>query len=199
MVNQTMQLVKKSGMWCDTTKKILEFYRCDNISRACLGICDYVTHKNDGQVEKIQRRLILMNLSEAYELSKTECPDIEIGFSKFASLRPKECVLAGSTQGIHTTCVCVYHQNVNLIFDSLKSKFDLEAHNIETNRDMMEIILCKPITEKCWLNECENCPGLDGNELQNGLKSALFNIIDDEMYEKISFKQWINAGRKYNI
>ena len=31
---------------------------------------------------------------EAYRQFKTHYPDIKVGFSKFAELRPKECVLA---------------------------------------------------------------------------------------------------------
>ena len=37
-----------------------------------------------------------------------------MGFSKFAELSPKECVLAGAT-GTHSVCVCMIHQNVKLM------------------------------------------------------------------------------------
>ncbi|KAL5484241.1 hypothetical protein EMCRGX_G020703 [Ephydatia muelleri] len=48
--------------------------------------------------EHRQKRLVLCNLTEAYR----QCiPDIKVGFSKFAELRPKECVLAGAT-GTHS-------------------------------------------------------------------------------------------------
>ena len=36
----------------------------------------------------------------------SEHPDVKVGFSKFAELRPKECVLAGAT-GTHSVCVCM--------------------------------------------------------------------------------------------
>ena len=39
---------------------------------------------------------------------------MKIGFSKFAELRPKECVIAGSS-GTHSVCVCTTHQNVKLM------------------------------------------------------------------------------------
>ena len=57
---------------------------------------------------------MLCNLKEAYKQFKTLHPDIKVGFSKFAELRPKECVLAGAT-GTHSVCVCAIHQNVKLM------------------------------------------------------------------------------------
>lgn len=209
IIKQTKKLVKKSGVLCDTTKRIAshtidqntfervqEFYRNDNVSRSCPGIREYVRCNTDGNYEKVQRRLILMNLNEAFQIFKEENPGHKIGFSKFASIRPKECVLAGSTHGIHTTCVCVYHQNVKLIFDSLKNQFNLSGEKIETYRDMLDILLCDEITEKCRLNECKLCPGIDGRDGEGGLRSILFRIIDDMLFENVSFKQWISVGSK---
>lgn len=79
------------------------------------GMKDFVSVRNDeGVREHVQKRLILSNLKELYELFKLENPDCKVGFSMFASLRPKNCVLAGSG-GTHTVCVCSIHQNVKLM------------------------------------------------------------------------------------
>eukprot|EP00731_Ephydatia_muelleri_P027659 Em0019g532a len=59
--------------------------------------------KADGEKEHRQKRLVLCNLKEAYHQFKTEHPDVKVGFSKFAGLRPKECVLAGSHW--HSNCL----------------------------------------------------------------------------------------------
>lgn len=123
MVTQTKELVRKNGILCDTMKKIgsklldestlqkvRDFYYSDGISRACPGMRDYVNKYSEcGVVEKVQKRLILMNLREAFELFKSENINDKIGFSKFASLRPPEYILAGSAHGVHTTCVCTAH------------------------------------------------------------------------------------------
>lgn len=103
----------------------------------------------DGEIEKVQSRLVLMNLEEAFLEFKEKKSEDKIGISKYASLRPKECVLAGSTHGMHTTCVCIYHQNVKLIFDSLKSQYDLRSENVEGYRDLMAKMMCHEPTEKC--------------------------------------------------
>lgn len=207
MVYKTKRLVKENGILCDNTKKIgsksidqntvdkvIKFYR-EDISRDCPGMREFARIGEDGKRQKVQRKLIMMDLKEAYVMFKAENPDHAIGFSKFASLRPGECVLAGSTHGIHRVCVCLYHQNVKLTFDSLKSHFDLgtfDERNITTYREMMGILLCDPPTPKCRLNECVKCPGINGQGREDsGLSGYLFGIIDEAIYDTIYLKQWV--------
>ena len=64
-----------------------------------------------GKREPLQKHLLLCNLREAYELFKERNPTLVIGFSKFAELRPKQCVMVGQS-GTHSVCVCVKHQNI---------------------------------------------------------------------------------------
>ena len=52
---------------------------------------------------------MLLNLSFKMVIN----PDVKIGFSKFCTLCPKWCVIAGSS-GIHSACVCTTHQNTIL-------------------------------------------------------------------------------------
>lgn len=166
VVSYAMQQKKIGSDTIDenTIKKVSEFYYNETISRACPGIREYVIkHNANGENEKVQRRLILMNIREAYLLfkEKFKCDlSVKIGFSKFATLRPKECILAGSAHGIHTTCVCVYHQNVKFIFESSKSSYPTIFHDFETYRDLLSMLQCANSQNKCKLNECEKCPGV---------------------------------------
>ena len=89
----------------EVTESVKIFYRNDNISRQLPGKKDYVSVKENGEKKRVQKRLVLCNLRESYSKFKTDYPDAKIGFSKFASLRPKECVLAGAC-GTHSVCVC---------------------------------------------------------------------------------------------
>jgi len=57
------------------------------------GMKDYVSVIVDGKRQHIQKRLILCNLKEAYEQFKDKHPTHRVGFSQFAELRPRECVL----------------------------------------------------------------------------------------------------------
>jgi hypothetical protein len=161
---------------------VKRFYLSDDISYACPGQRDYILIRSDDGKEKRQRRLLLINLKEAYKFFKAQYPDLKIGFSKFALLRPRECILG--QQGLHSTCVCMYHQNFKLMFEPLK-KMNMFAHNVTDHKDLIRTVLCADTTENCCLNECENCPGRD--ELQNTLESKL----DDRLIENLSMKQWI--------
>ena len=80
-----------------------------NLVRSCLvkkilypleRIINVVTH--------VQKRLMLGNLKELYQEFKEKHPTDKIGFSKFADLRPKHCILAGAS-ATHSYCLCLYH------------------------------------------------------------------------------------------
>jgi hypothetical protein len=81
---------------------------------------DFVTVKaSETKTHEQRRRLDLSNLKEVYAHSKSTHPEIEVGFSKFATLRHKNCILAGAG-GIHSVCINTTHQNVKLILKGLK-------------------------------------------------------------------------------
>ena len=56
-------------------------------------------------------------LKELYQSFKGRLPGIKVGFSTFATLTPKWCVLAGSA-GTHVVCVCAINQNVIIMLKS---------------------------------------------------------------------------------
>lgn len=79
------------------------------------GKKDFISLRNDdGTKVQTQKRLVLCNLKELYKIFNSRYSDIKIGFSSFASLRPKYCILAGGS-GTHTVCVCSIHQNIKLM------------------------------------------------------------------------------------
>ncbi|XP_065075407.1 uncharacterized protein LOC135699120 [Ochlerotatus camptorhynchus] len=171
----------------ETLSLVREFYISDEISRACPGKRDYVITKSvDGKVY-IQRRLVLCNLQEVYAIFKDKYPATKIGFSMFASKRPKHCILAG-TSSTHTVCMCVYHQNVKLIFKTLQDRKSLPV-DVKSYHDLFFKILCTNPTEQCWLKMCENCPGI-----QN-LASEMVTILTDGNVESLKFKQWRQTDR----
>ena len=44
--------------------------------------------------------------------------DLQVGFSKFSSFRPKYCTVAGA--GMHLVCVFTGHQKVKVILSAVK-------------------------------------------------------------------------------
>jgi hypothetical protein len=75
--------------------------------------------KKNGKWIHVQKRLILANLKEIFKKFKNDIPDVKIGFSKFCQLRPRFIILAGAA-GIHSVCVRVQHQNINLMADAIQ-------------------------------------------------------------------------------
>ena len=64
----------------------------------------------------------LCNLQKLCTALKEKHPNINIGFSKFCTLRPKWCLLDGSKM-THSVCVCGVHKNVALLVDAMDWKF----------------------------------------------------------------------------
>lgn len=196
------QVVRENGILCGTKKRVAtntihsdtkilveEFYRSDDISRVCAGKRDYVSVNEYGVKVAKQRRLILMNLSEAYSLFKTKNIGRKIGFSTFATLRPKECVLVFDKMGTHAVCVCTYHQNVKLIYEPNKDIF----RGTETYRDLMKKMICALPSNKCHLNLCSECPG------ETAMEEYLSDIFEKNELENISYKQWMNLDGTHNF
>ena len=137
---------------------MLSVYHNDEISRTMPGrkYCVSVATE-DGMREHRQKRLLLCNLKEAYQHFKELHPTVKVGFSTFASLRPKECVLAGSTQFIH-------HQNTKLMFNG--SKQSVLSHNTITHyRHCLATIMCNPPSIDCFMSHCKHCPGTQALKL----------------------------------
>lgn len=203
MARKTKVLVKEKGiMSCPEPKvgkmleqpvvdKVINFYNSDEISRIMPGKKDFVSVKIDVKSSThVQKRLVLCNLKEAYERFKEKHPIDKIGFSKFAELRPKNCVLAGGS-GTHSVCVCTTHQNTKLMIVGGKLKdipIDGET-NLGDYKICLSLIMCSEATSKCQLNVCENCPGIEN------IKQKLINHFEEDMIENITYKQWISVDR----
>jgi len=66
-----------------------------------------VWNRLEGNKVHFWKQLILCNLTETYLIFKKQKPEMLLGFSKFAELWPKNCVLT-ETCGACKVCVCVY-------------------------------------------------------------------------------------------
>lgn len=92
------------------------------------------------------------SLKEALALFKAKHPEISIGKSKFAQLRP-ENILPNSKLP-HTVCMCKYHENfINSVNCLSKVVTNLPPYS----HDFPNTLICKAPTENCWLKKCEEC------------------------------------------
>ena len=200
---KAIQLVKEHGILTSPMPKkgrllsaevknlVVNFYSDDENSRMLPGKKDYVSvKKEDGSREHQQKRLILCNLSELYSNFRQQNQGVKIGFSTFSQLRPRNCVLAGSS-GTHTVCVCVHHENVHLMLDgSGIGKLTLESnHPIATYHDAIKTIICEKPGPKCFLNECSLCSGTDS------LQSHLLSVFENHCIDRVEYQIWHQTDR----
>ena len=114
------------------------------------GKKDFVSIREGDHRVHVQKRLILGNLKEGYQQFKEKYPMEKVGFSKFAELRPRNCVLAG-TSGTHTVCVCIIHQNVKLMMVGGKIP-EISANDdvpLQDYNHCLAKIICNPPHSDC--------------------------------------------------
>lgn len=160
---------------------------------------DFVSVKlHDGQRVHLQKQLLLCNINELYQHFKLEYPDTKVGLSKFFSLRPKQCILAGDS-GTHIVCVCIYHQNVKLMLigGDIASLTSESAIPLLSYKDCLQKMMCPDPTPTCHLmtrksslnEQCHSCPGLVG------IQEHLRNIFDANQVTSVQFNTWVGNDR----
>lgn len=176
-----------------TVELVKEFYENDEVSRQMPGLKDFVSVKIDGKRTHVQKFLLLCTLRELYVLFKERYLERKIGFTKFCELRPKQCVLAGSS-GTHSVCVCMIHQNAKLMMDQCKiPQLTSGEPSIKTYKDLTSSIVCKDSTPRCHFVKCEKCPGSEK------LKIHFQNCFEEECIENVTFKHWMQIDNKTTL
>jgi len=165
----------RKGIDEDVISLVCDFYQDDEFSRLMPGSKDIVSV---GYKVHQQKRLLLCNLKELFVEFRNLHPNVTISFSKFCSLRPKWCVLLGSS-GSHAVCVCALHQNAKLL--AIACQLDY--------KQMMQIIVCDTTNKNCMVHRCSNCPG------KVALISKLQELECLEETSEIKFKQWQSTDR----
>ncbi|CAF0921078.1 unnamed protein product, partial [Didymodactylos carnosus] len=163
-------------------KQIESFYKQDSISWQAPGKRDCVTVKENGVKVKRQKRHLLYNIREVYELFMLEYPNVVISRSSFAKLRPK-FVLYKKTFA-HRVCICVIHENISLLLESLSKQINGFTSNL---REFTSKMVCDELNELCMMTECASCK-------KNFQQQIMANIIDET--KQIKWYQWTNkSGR----
>ena len=199
MVRKAKQLVKDKGVLSSpdpqpghclaktTIDHVVAFYESDSSSRMMPGKKDFVSVKGEHGRAHVQKRLILSNLKELYQDFKQKYPKERIGFSKFAELRLKHCILAGAS-GTHSVCVCTINQNVKLMINGMKLH-ESTTRGLTNYHTCLAKMMCNPPLPICYLGECDYCPGIEK------LKETLVTLLDENLIDSITYKQWTAVDR----
>jgi hypothetical protein len=154
----------------------------DEVSRVMPGKKDYRIKVSGVKIHE-QKQLLLCNLKELYSHFKNSHPGVKVGFSKFASLHPRNCIMAGAS-GAHSVCVCTIHLNLKLMLEACKiSELTRSSeHQLSTYQQCLSTMICNPPQTSCFFCDCSECPG--PTNLENTL-----DVFTDNAIENISFKQ----------
>jgi len=112
------------------------------------GLRDEITVWIKGSKQKLRKYFLMMYLKEAYNIFKNTHPSVQVSFSTFADLRPKNVLLLKCQPP--DQCKCRTHEN---FFNKLKS---LNKHYSD------EFCLCKneEWDSDCWKGTCKICDGV---------------------------------------
>ncbi|KAK3924233.1 Tissue factor [Frankliniella fusca] len=168
----------------ETKQLVSSFYLRDDISRPLPGQRDYVSVRENWKRVHKRKRLVLSTLLRLHLKYVEEHPQNYLSSGLFCEMRPKECVLAGSS-GTHVVCVCVYPKNPRLMFEGAHLKESV----LRGVSECKSLLLCQEPTVSCYLLECDKCP----DELALGEKLELY--FDEEMIDTVSYNQWITTDR----
>lgn len=110
----------------------------------------------DGVRQRVQKRLLLFNLDDAYRQFKDEHDGVKVGLTKFKELRPKNVILAGAS-GTRNVCVCTLHHNTKLMFEGSKIETLDSLQQMYwsvTYKHLLASVLCNPALPECHLGSC---------------------------------------------
>ncbi|KAF8793879.1 hypothetical protein HNY73_001911 [Argiope bruennichi] len=143
------------------------------------GMHDEMIIWENGIKKRVRKHFLTMYMKEAHALFKEENPSINIGYSKFCSLRPKNVLLLKDTPS--DQCKCKSHENFILLLKGL---------NIDYNNDFWKEVLCNSDLEsKCWETKCDKCNA--GKLLLDFIgKKGLNNASN------VQWHQWVKSENK---
>lgn len=134
-------------------KLICDFYNRDDISCQMPGIKDVKTVKsNTGTKMRIQKRIMIMSIREAFELFKKAHSEISIGKTVFYNERPAHILPVNETP--HNVCVCTTHSNyINLLLAISTHATDFP----KTHQELLKQVSCSVNNEECMSSSCDAC------------------------------------------
>lgn len=175
--------VSKTHLSDSDRQKVKDFFLSESVSYQLPGKKDFVNVvSTNNEKIKLQKKILILTVSEAHALFVADNTDIKIGKSTFAKLRPAN-VLPISAQD-HTVCCCIYHENYELLVHGIKKVIG-EFPDYKT---ILETTVCSLTTEQCHLGLCEICCDV------NDIIEALFGDINDDIF--VTYYQWDDNSKK---
>lgn len=167
----SLQYDRKKIRFNNIKKLVEEFYLTDKSSRVCPGKRDTITKKGI----KKQRRYLNNTMKNLCSEFRKENPSTQISYAAFCRLRPFWVVAAKLSN--RDTCLCVLHDNVDLLISSLHRNHILRERNAY---QIMSNLCCSKKTEECLERRCQNC----------NHKKIMYHVKEEQWNENIFYKKW---------
>lgn len=183
LVDKTLQqMPSKTKSFSKSCQTITAFYEFPQISRQLPGKKDYATIRNvkEGK-QRVQKRLMLMTVDEAYHEFIKMYPDLKVSSSKFHYLRPKHIDIVAKTP--HNMCCCSYCENMQFVFDSISKYLSTDISSLSI---LLEKLVCSSDDYNCVAGNCGNCKNFSKNFFQL-LQPGCEN-------DQVKLKQWQKVG-----
>ncbi|PSN37461.1 hypothetical protein C0J52_11708 [Blattella germanica] len=185
-VNECSSAIVRNRMCDENVKTVVDFYNNDEISRVDPGRKTACVRSLDSSTKDIvARRHMLFTISEAFNLFREEHPEVNIGRSKFAELRPMH--IKPYCDIPHNVCVCRYHEN----FENLRSIASKYFPTFGTSSaQFIQYIVCDPSDKNCLTYNCEIC------------KSRLTSLFEDCQNDEqcsltVQHRQWKMVEKRF--
>lgn len=154
---------------------VIDFYNKDDVSQQLAGKKDTrVVRGPDGSKTYVQKRVMIMTLTEAFAYFKESNPECKVAKTKFCSLKPFHVDLVRQMKQIG--CLCKKCENMKLLFAALKPLMSEKFNSLE---DLVESFSCGG---RCNGSACDICCG------NSYIVQELFE--SDESENEISLVQW---------
>lgn len=179
LVDKTLQqMPSKTKSFSSSYLTIKAFYEFPQISRQLPGKKDYATIRNvkEGK-QRVQKRLMLMTVDEAYHEFIKMYPDLKVSSSKFHYLRPKHIDIVAKTP--QNMCCCSYCENMQFVFESISKYLSTEISSLSI---LLQKLVCSSDNYSCISGSCANC-----KNYANGLLQLLRPGCEND---QVKLKQW---------
>ena len=130
---------------------VKDFYARGDISRISPGKRDFITVNIENKKMRLQKRHMYMSIKETHGMFKEENPEVKIGLTKFAELRPPNVLLSSQTPS--NVCTCIYHENMILSLSAVNK----HVPGIPSySKDFPASCLADPESDLCWFGKCSH-------------------------------------------
>ncbi|CAF5172104.1 unnamed protein product, partial [Rotaria magnacalcarata] len=132
---------KQRSLSIELKKLVIQFYQRDDITYQLPGKRDHVTVTDDnGESMTLQKRILLYNIRETYQLFVDEYSNknVDLSLTSFNELRPVNILI--NSYMPHHSCLCIYHENVNLLIKLLSKHISCDGLN--SLKEFTSMLVC---------------------------------------------------------